>query len=150
MSGDGGYRLLAWFALAAAIGTLAELALERHWDGTIQRVPWAVAGLIVLAAAAWLARPSGMTRRFARMVAAVAIAGSVFGAWEHIAENHAAGPLDFRYAASWESLPAAEQWWKAATKAVGPAPVLAPGILAFAGLLALASTFAPARGEREP
>jgi hypothetical protein len=53
-------------------------------------------------------------------------------------------------AASWESLPAAAQWWKAATKAVGPAPVLAPGILAFAGLLALASTFAPARGEREP
>lgn len=65
---------------------------------------------------------------------------AAFGVYEHIAENHKPGPLDYRYAATWESLSATDQWWKAATKAVGPAPILAAGVLAQAGLMIAAAT----------
>jgi hypothetical protein len=51
--------------------------------------------------------------------------------------NHDSGPLDQRYADTWESMPATQQWWYAATKTVGPAPTLAPGVLAQTSLLLL-------------
>lgn len=133
-------RILLGFALVTAAGTLAELALERHWDGLPQRIPWAVAVLVGAAALAVAFRPGAATIGAARFVAVIAIAGSALGIYKHIEENHDAGVLDYRYATTWESLSAASQWWKAATKTVGPAPVLAPGILAQSALLLVAAT----------
>ena len=54
--------------------------------------------------------------------------------------NYEAGPLDQRYTATWESLPAAARWWAAASMTVGPAPPIAPGVLGQAALALLLST----------
>ena len=133
-------RLLLGLALLASLGTLAELALERHYDGMDQRIPWLIASALALAAIAVAVRPDRASIAAARVLTAVALIGSAIGIFKHIEENHAAGSLDYRYAETWESRSAADQWFKAATKAVGPAPVLAPGALAFAALVLAAAT----------
>ena len=76
-----------------------------------------------------------------RLIAVAVIAMAAFGIWEHIRANYNAGPLDFRYADHWATMSAADRWWKAATKGVGPSPILAPGILVQAALCTLAATF---------
>jgi hypothetical protein len=73
----------------------------------------------------------------------------------HLVENLAAGPLDRAFASVWDTLTPVEQVWTAATGGVGPAPVLAPGVLAEISLALLLATVrhptleaarAPARG----
>ncbi|GAA3254760.1 hypothetical protein GCM10020216_090730 [Nonomuraea helvata] len=41
----------------------------------------------------------------------------------------------------WEALPAVTRWWYALTKTMGPAPPLAPGMLAQSALMLLLATF---------
>ena len=57
-----------------------------------------------------------------------------------IGANHSAGALDIRYADTWEQMSAVAQWWAAASGGVGPAPSLAPGVLAFTAAALLAAT----------
>jgi hypothetical protein len=87
---------------------------------------------------AW--RPDRVRILIARLLCLAVIGAALFGVYEHIEENRNAGALDFRYAETWSSRSAADQWWKAATKTVGPAPVLAAGILALAALMIAAAT----------
>ena len=132
--------LLALGALSAG-GAVAELTMERHWDGFIQLIPWVAVGAVFLSIAlVWLA-PNRRTIRLARLLAVLVAAATLFGIYEHIDENHKAGALDFRYANTWESMSSASQWWKAATKTVGPAPVLAPGVLVEAALCVVAESW---------
>ena len=71
------------------------------------------------------------------------------GIWFHVQENLAAGPLDRHYAATWDSMSSLDQLWAATTGAVGPAPILAPGVLAEISLaLLLATVGHPALGRR--
>ncbi len=133
-------RMLLGFAVLAALGTLAELGLERHYDGMDQRIPWVIAGLVAALGALLAIRPGPAAIRAARVLAVVALIGSAIGVFKHVEENHGAGALDYRYTETWESRSAADQWFKAATKQVGPAPVLAPGALALAALLLAAAT----------
>lgn len=133
-------RMLLGFAVLAALGALAELGLERHYDGMDQRVPWVIAGLVAALGALLAIRPGPAAIRAARVLAVVALIGSAIGVFKHVEENHGAGALDYRYTETWESRSAADQWFKAATKQVGPAPVLAPGALALAALLLAAAT----------
>lgn len=133
--------LLGLGALSAG-GAMAELAMERHWNTFIKLIPWfAVGAVLVALVLVWL-RPSRMTIWVARVICVSVAAATVFGIYEHIAENHKAGALDFRYADTWESMSSTSQWWKAATKTVGPAPVLAPGVLIEAALCVVAATWA--------
>ncbi|MFN8616938.1 MAG: hypothetical protein U0837_07550 [Dehalococcoidia bacterium] len=132
--------LLALGALSAG-GAVAELTMERHWDGFIQLIPWVAVGAVFLSIAlVWLA-PNRRTILLARLLAVLVAAATLFGIYEHIDENHKAGALDFRYANTWESMSSASQWWKAATKTVGPAPVLAPGVLVEAALCVVAASW---------
>jgi hypothetical protein len=132
--------LLALGALSAG-GAVAELTMERHWDGFIQLIPWVAVGAVFLSIAlVWLA-PNRRTIRLARLLAVLVAAATLLGIYEHIDENHKAGALDFRYANTWESMSSASQWWKAATKTVGPAPVLAPGVLVEAALCVVAASW---------
>jgi hypothetical protein len=133
-------RMLLGFSVLAALGALAELGLERHYDGMDQRVPWVIAGLVAALGALLAIRPGPAAIRAARVLAVVALIGSAIGVFKHVEENHGAGALDYRYTETWESRSAADQWFKAATKQVGPAPVLAPGALALAALLLAAAT----------
>lgn len=133
-------RMLLGFSVLAALGALAELGLERHYDGMDQRIPWVMAGLVAALGALLAIRPGPAAIRAARVLAVVALIGSAIGVFKHVEENHGAGALDYRYTETWESRSAADQWFKAATKQVGPAPVLAPGALALAALLLAAAT----------
>ena len=121
------------------VGILAaafELAAERHWNGIAQLIPW-MALAVLAVAVALLLLPRGRGIPPARLLAALVLAASAYGVFDHVLANHESGALDQRYAASWDTLPASEQWWLAVTKTVGPAPTLAPGVLGQAALLLL-------------
>ncbi|HEY6424978.1 MAG TPA: hypothetical protein VIY28_17405 [Pseudonocardiaceae bacterium] len=112
------------------VGTAFELATLQHWNGSMQLVPWGA--LAVLAVALTLhAKPAGRpTRtRLVRGLALLVLAASMFGVLEHALANYRAGPLDQRFADTWDALSPWLQWWYAITKTVGPAPTLAPGML---------------------
>jgi hypothetical protein len=125
-----------------AIGILAaafELATDRHWNGLEQLIPWAA--LIVLTVATLLVViPGDRGVTAGRVLALLVLAASIYGVITHIVVNHHAGVLDQRYANTWDSLPMLQRWWYAATKTVGPAPTLAPGVLGQAALLLLLAT----------
>lgn len=117
-----------------------ELITERHWTKPIMLVAWAAVALLAVAVALLLRAPAAWRVRVAQALAAVVIVSAVLGVWQHIAANHEAAPLDYRYAETWETLSAPTQWWLAARKAVGPSPPLASGVLAQAALLILLAT----------
>lgn len=143
-------RALLLLTAAGILATAFELASERHWKGLEQFIPWLA--LAVLTAALVLAcvasRPAQV---LARVLAGLVMCASLYGVIDHAAVNHHAGPLDQRYADTWESMPVTEQWWLAVTRSVGPAPTLAPGVLAQTALLlvlaGLLCTPRPADGE---
>jgi len=135
-------------AASSVIGTAVELGMERHWSTTVQLIPWAALGVVAVAIVGLLTRPSPASVRGVRVVAAAVMLTALFGVWEHVDANYNAGPLDGRYSATWDAMSPWSRWWAAATKAVGPSPVLAPAVLAEAGLcVALATVGHPALDE---
>ncbi|MGH9023210.1 MAG: hypothetical protein ACRDV9_08940 [Acidimicrobiia bacterium] len=133
--------LLALAAIGLA-GTAAELAFLRHWDGLVQLIPWAAVAVLGAAMACLAVRPSAARVLAARALGAVAAAAGLYGVYEHIAENYHAGPLDAVYGPKWESLPTLSRLWAAGTGGVGPAPTLAPAVLAQIALCLFVATLA--------
>ncbi len=125
--------LLVLVVLGVA-GTAGELALERHWHDWIQLLPWVAVGGVCIGLAALLVRVSNITVWLARMLAVLAIAMAVVGIWQHLAANYDTAPLDGRYTDRWESMSLAERWWEVGRGEVGPAPMLAAGVLLQIGL----------------
>src|SRR5581483_8356491 len=76
----------------------------------------------------------------AQALAVAIVLTAAVGIFEHIEANYEAGPLDQRYAYTWDTLSEADRWWAAITKAVGPSPPLAPGALAQGGLCLIFAT----------
>ena len=76
-------------------GTAVSLAYERHWTTAWQWAPWITLGIITVATAALIVRPTGVTVWLARAAAVLAIVSSLLGVWQHIHVNldpaHAAG-----------------------------------------------------------
>jgi hypothetical protein len=131
-----------------AIGILAtafELATERHWNGIEQLIPW-MALLVLAVATALLLVPGHRGVPAARVLAVLVLGASAYGVIDHILVNYSAAVLDQRYANTWESLSTSTRWWYAATKTVGPAPTLAPGVLGQSALLLLLASI----GRRNP
>lgn len=112
--------------------TPVELLFVEHFESPKQFIPFTLcaSGLIVVAAVLWRAERATILLLRGTMVA-VAL-GSLLGMYFHIATN-VAFELEIRPAATLlQVLP----------KALGGAsPLLAPGILALAALLALAATY---------
>ncbi|MCU1351245.1 MAG: hypothetical protein JWM05_454 [Acidimicrobiales bacterium] len=132
-------RALLGLALLGITGTAFELASERHWRTTVQLIPWgALAAALVAIALVW--RGGRTVRRAGRILAIVIMATSVLGIVEHVIANHEAGPLDAVYGARWASMSGLSQWWAAFIKSVGPAPTLAPFVLAWVALCILLAT----------
>jgi UPF0716 family protein affecting phage T7 exclusion len=127
-------------ALGAIAVTAAELASERHWGRPVRLIPWACLALLLLSVLVIVGAARRSTLLAARAAAVLVVAGSAVGVWEHLEENLGAGPLDRRYASSWDAMSPLQHVWKAASGAVGPAPLLAPGILAGAAVLVLLAT----------
>ena len=126
--------------LAAAF----ELATVQHWHDFEQLIPWLA--LTVLAVATVLSLlPGGWARIAARVLALLVLGASMYGVIDHTLVNYDSGPLDYRFADTWESEPSAQRWWYAFTKTVGPAPSLAPGVLGLAAMLLLLASLLDTR-----
>jgi hypothetical protein len=123
------------------VGTTVELVFLRHWSTATESIVWPVMLALGAAFGVLVLRPSRGVVRAVRVVAVLAAAFALIGVGFHVVENLDAGPLDRLYAARWDSMPAIEQWFDAITGAVGPAPTLAPGVLAEMGLGLLLATF---------
>jgi hypothetical protein len=133
---------MAFLALAGltTVGLALELTLERHWNGFIQRIPWAGIILLTFALLLVLVQPKRGTIWTARGIAIGVVVIGLIGVFEHVLANYNAGPLDFRYAEKWDTMSATARWWAAASKTVGPSPVLAPMALGQAAALCLLAT----------
>jgi hypothetical protein len=129
-------RGLVALTVVGILATAFELATERHWNGVIQLIPWMALAVLTVATALQLI-PGGRGLVAARVLALIVLAAAVYGVIDHVLVNYSSGALDQRYADTWDTLPAVEQWWYAATKTVGPAPTLAPGVLGQTALLLL-------------
>jgi hypothetical protein len=137
--------------LLGIVGTAFELASLQHWNGAMQLVPWVA--LVVLAAALvlHLAAANRLPRSgLVRVLAILVLLISLFGVIEHALVNYHAGPLDQRFAGSWDALPGWLRWWYAITRTVGPAPTLAPGMLGQAALTLMLATIGQRPPQREP
>jgi hypothetical protein len=140
-----GLLLLAGLGTA---GTALELAALRHWDSTVQLVPWAAVAVTAVAVVLMAVRPAARTIRAVRWVALGLVLVAAFGTYEHVLANYRVAPLDFAYATRWPAMSAPARWWAAASGAVGPSPALAPAVLAQSALcLFLACVRHPALGR---
>lgn len=133
-------RSLLALTLIGILATTFELTTEHHWKGLEQLIPWFALALLALAVVLNVL-PSRSAQILARVLTLVVLGASVYGVLDHIAVNYNSGPLDQRFADTWESLSATQRWWYASTKQVGPSPPLAPGILAQTALLLLLAGF---------
>jgi len=113
----------------------------QHWNGAMQLVPW-VALAVLAAALALHAGPLDRVPRtcLVRVLALLVLATSLFGVLEHALVNYEAGPLDQRFADTWDALSIWLRWWYAITRTVGPAPTLAPGMLGQAAATLMLAT----------
>jgi hypothetical protein len=144
--------LSAWMCL----GTIVELFLAKHYDDALQLVPFVLCGVGLIAVVVALWRPMRGPLLALRGVMGLLIVGSLVGMYEHLVNNFAF-ELKMRPSAVWGDV------WLEALR--GAAPLLAPGILALAGTIAIAATYAhpalsrwrstavqaqPATGEASP
>ena len=136
-------RFLLVFAALMLCGALVELWLAQHTENFVQLVPFILCGLALLALLAALLRPRRATVRTVRACAWLLLAGSLYGVYEHFTNS-----VEFQR----EIDPSASTADALASALGGPNPLLAPGILAAAAVLALAATYRHptlGRGEAE-
>jgi hypothetical protein len=114
------------------MGTLLELWLVNHTEDPIQWVAFVLGGLGLLATLSVLFRRGRRTVLVLRVCMLLVVLGSFFGIYEHVSNN---------IALEHEIHPNAP-FSQLVRKGLGGAnPLLAPGTLAVAGLLALAGTY---------
>jgi hypothetical protein len=131
--------MLALAALGSA-GTALELVSLRHWTSLGRLGPWvALLGLAVgLALMRKAASPTAI--RAVQALAAGAVLIGALGVAVHVRANYEQAARNPQYAASWSSTAEPARWLMAADGAVGSTPTLAPGAIAFMGLILLLGT----------
>ena len=110
-------------------GTVVELLLVKHWGDVVQLIPFALCGLGSIAALLALRRPRRAILLGLRVCMGVVVCGSLFGIYEHLSNN-----IAFQR----EIKPDAPVANALVSAIAGANPLLAPGTLAVAALLALA------------
>ncbi len=125
-------RALLGLAGLMFLGTTFELWLVDHTETRIQMIPFVLCGLGVLAVAGVLLSAQPVTVLFLRGVMLLVIAGSSLGMYEHLAGNFAF-ELEIR-----PNVTASDVLLDALK---GGNPLLAPGMLAVAGAIALIATY---------
>jgi hypothetical protein len=139
--------ILGLGALGVA-GTLIELVFLGHWSNALQAVVWPALAVLAIGLLVMARGPSAAAIQRVRALALVVAAVAALGIGVHAWANVDAGALDKDVAATWGSMPAVQHWWLGITGAVGPAPTLAPGVLAeISFALALATVRHPALAE---
>ena len=133
-------RFLLIIVECLCVGTVIELYLEKHYKETNQLIPFVlcVLGFVGVLAVQW--RPNRNTIWFLRIVMIAVILGSLLGGYLHLSAN-----IDFQV----EMRPNQSSTDSFFAALMGTAPLLAPGMLGLAGVLALAATYYhPALGKR--
>ena len=125
-------RFLLWVASFTCIFTFIELWLEEHYGTTTQWIPFVLCGLGLLVIWAVLFNANRASIIALRVIMALNLAGSVFGIYEHL-EHNLLFELEIR--------PGAEPSDVFMYAFRGASPILAPGILALASLLAGGATY---------
>jgi hypothetical protein len=133
-------RSLLALTLIGMLATAFELATESHWNDFQQLIPWFTLAVLAITLVLTTMRRRG-AQLLARILILVVLGASMYGVYDHVSANYNAGPLDYRYADTWDSLSSSQRLWYAATKQVGPSPPLAPGVLAQTALLLLIAGF---------
>ena len=129
-------RNLLGLTALTILATAFELATVEHWHGLEQLIPWAALALLAVATVLTL-QAGNRVRVTVRVLALLVLGASIYGVLDHIAVNYNSGPLDQRFADTWDSMPLIKRSWYAVTKTVGPSPTLAPGVLGLSGTLLL-------------
>jgi hypothetical protein len=136
MSADAIVARLRLFLLSLSflslVVTLTELLLEEHYQELLQLIPFVLGGAGLLALVAALLRPGRATLLALRGVMAGVALGGIIGTGIHLLEN-----AEFAQ----EIRPNAALGAVLGEALKGAAPLLAPGALIFAALLALAATY---------
>ncbi|MCA1636544.1 MAG: hypothetical protein LC802_23360 [Acidobacteria bacterium] len=125
-------RFLLGFSVMLFGGTLFELFLIEHTDSLVQLIPFVLCGVGTLASLAALFRPRRATMLALRAGMGLIVLGSLFGIYEHVSNN---------FAIKREVDPGAETRALLLSALGGANPLLAPGMLAVASVLALAATY---------
>ena len=129
-------RRLRLFLLALSsmlfAGTLAELCLVNHTEDAIQWLAFVFASVGLLVTLVSLIRRGRITLAVLRVGMVLVIAGSLFGIYQHVSNN-----IAFEREIQPNST-IGHLVWKGLS---GANPLLAPGALAIAGLLALAGCY---------
>lgn len=123
---------LLTLSASMCVGTIVELFLAKHYDEPMQLVPFVLCGIGLIAVAAAWRVPRRTTLLALRAVMGLLLVGSLLGVYEHLASNFAF-ELEMRPGAVWTAV------WLPALR--GAAPLLAPSILALAGVIAIAATY---------
>ena len=113
-------------------GTLVELWLVNHTKDLVQWIPFVLCGVGFLVVVSVLIRPRGATVKSLRVWMLVVVVGSLFGVYQHVTNN---------IAFEREVNPRASSSRVLRQGLGGANPLLAPGMLAVAALLALAATY---------
>lgn len=122
------------------IGTPLELWLTEHFESPPQVIPFILCGLGLLAVMVVLWRPQRATLLALRGVMGLVFLGSLFGVFEHV-EHNMAFELEIRP----NAIPS-DLIFEALR---GVNPLLAPGILALAAIIAVVATYYhPALGKK--
>lgn len=134
-------RFLLIFSVVLLCGALLELWLIEHMEDPVQFIPFVLCGLGMLAAFAALLRPRRATLVALRVCMTLLVLGSLLGIYLHVEGN-----LTLQREISPQA-PLGETLFGALG---GANPLLAPGVLAVAAVLALAMTYRhPALGNEE-
>ena len=125
-------RTMLLLAGAVFLATPLELVFAKHYDEPAQFIPFVLAllGLVVILRV--LRRPDARTIQALRWVMGLEIAGSLVGMALHLSGN-----WEFIHEVQ-ANASTSQMIWKTLT---GAAPLLAPGILALAGMLGLTATY---------
>lgn len=114
------------------IGTVVELWFSDHLESPVQLIPFILCGSGLLAVTTVLVYPQRWSLLALRSVMGLVALGSLLGVFEHL-EGNLAFELEIR--------PTATVWQALIAGLGGANPLLAPGILAVAAMLAIAATY---------
>ncbi len=122
------------------VGTIGELIMLKHYDGTMQLLPFALCAIGFLGVALLSLARSPRLVLGTRVVMILIAASSLIGVWEHIEGNTGFEKELHPHATTTELVKAA---------LTGRDPLMAPGILAVAALIAIVASVAVSE-ERRP
>lgn len=123
---------LLWLAALLSAGAIVELWAANHTEEPLQWVPFVLCGLSLIAIAAALLRPRRGVLLTMRGVMVLMVLGSLLGIYEHVTGN---------IAFAQEIRPSTAGFDLLLEGLTGANPLLAPGMLAVASLIALAATY---------